>query len=367
MARPKLEQPNYRLTKRGRYFYVRWWANGTWQRVSTGTEDRQTAQRFLAQFVAGRGTPAPPEQPTINQILDGYLADKKGRAASYATLEACATALRRHLGDLEPGHLTRERSRFYAARRRAEGYMVGPPDKRRKKPVSNGTIIREIVTLRAAFVWAKGEKWIPEVPYVEAPSAPPARDRWLTRAEAARLLEQAIAPHVRLFIALALHTAARTGALLELTWDQVDLEAGVINLGHGTGNKRRGPVPINRALRPYLEEAYEASTSEWVVEHGGNPVASIKTGFRAAAARAKVVGATPHVMRHTSVTWMVQDGVPTRMVARYASMSEAMVETRYGHHSPEWLRQAADALSGPVAPKTRERNAKEGIPRKPNA
>jgi len=38
-------------------------------------------------------------------------------------------------------------------------------------------------------------------------------------------------------------------------------------------------------------------------------------------------------------------GVPMPMVARYASVSLEMVERRYGHHSPDWLRQAANALS----------------------
>lgn len=360
MARPKLEQPNYRLTRRGSRYYVRWWQDGTWQRVSTGTADRSSAQRFLAQFAAGRGTPEPPAQPTIDQILTSYLEDRKGRVAAHDTLETCAKALRRHLGELEPQHLTRERSRFYRARRRAEGYWVGPEDARRRKPVSDGTIARELVTLRAALKWAQGERWIADLPYVEVPSQPVARDRWLTRQEAARLLAEARAPHVRLFIALGLHTAARSGALLELTWDRVDLEAGFIHLGQGVGNKRRGAVPINAVLRPELELARQIATSEWVIEHGSSNVASIKTGFKAAAARARLKDVSPHVLRHTSVTWMVQDGVPMPMIARYASMSLEMVERRYGHHSPEWLRLAARALegngagmTGPVAPKTK--------------
>ena len=66
--------------------------------------------------------------------------------------------------------------------------MVGPPDARRKKPVSDGTIIRELVTLRAALKWARGERWITDVPYIETPSQPEPRDRWLTREEADRLL-----------------------------------------------------------------------------------------------------------------------------------------------------------------------------------
>jgi integrase len=190
MPRPRTEKPTYSLAKRpsGRW-YVQWWKNGRAERVSARTTNRTEARRFLASFVAAQGAPAPPDQPTIGEILGGYLADRKGRVSAYDTLETCAAALRRHLADLIPDHLTRERARSYATARRKEGYMVGPPTKRRKKPVSNGTIIREIVTLRAALKWAVEEKWIAAAPAVEAPGAPPARDRWLTREEADRLLD----------------------------------------------------------------------------------------------------------------------------------------------------------------------------------
>jgi integrase len=348
MARPKLEQPNYRLVRRGIRFYVRWWDGKAWQRVSTGETEQPAARRFLAQFIAGRGTPEPPAQPTIDAVLAGYLADRKDRVASYDTLETCAKPLRRHLGDLEPGHLTRERSRFYAAARRAEGHEVGPSDKRRRKPTSDGTIIRELVMLRAALKWAQRERWFSELPYIEVPSQPQARDRWLTRAEAAHLMDQAKAPHVKLFIALALHTAARAGALFQLTWDQVDLENGRITLGRGRGNKRRAIVPINKALRPYLADARTAATCPHVIEHGSAPVASVKTGFRAACTRAKLPGVTPHVLRHTAATWQIQAGVPLEKVAAYLGNRKEMVERVYGHHSPEWLREGAEALSGPV-------------------
>ena len=49
---------------------------------------------------------------------------------------------------------------------------------------------------------------------------------------------------------------------------------------------------------------------------------------------------------------MVQRGVPFEMVAKFLGNSKEMVERVYGHHSPEWLRLAANALSRQVAEKT---------------
>jgi uncharacterized membrane protein (UPF0182 family) len=44
------------------------------------------------------------DNPMIRTILDGYLADRKGHARSYDTLDVACKALRRHLGDLEPAY-----------------------------------------------------------------------------------------------------------------------------------------------------------------------------------------------------------------------------------------------------------------------
>jgi integrase len=346
MARPRLERPNYRLVRRGEHYYVRWWEDGRHQRVSTGTADRAEAARYLIRFEAGLASNPPPPRRTIGAILDGYLANRKERVAAYDTLEVACMALRRHLGELEPDDLTREQSRLYAKRRRQEGYEVGPADARRRKPVSDGTIIRELVTLRAALRWAITEKWISQDPYIELPRTPRPRERWLTREEADRLLAGCRTPHVRLYVALALYTAARRGAILGLQWSAVDFQAGVIDLGHGTGTKRRGFVPIAEPLRPLLEGAAKAATCPYVVEWSGAPVADIKTGFRDAMSRAGLSGVSPHTLRHTAATWMAMAGVPMSEIARFLSDSEKTVERVYAKWNPDYLRRAANALGG---------------------
>jgi integrase len=348
MARPKLDTPNYRLVRRGSRFYVRWWQHGAWQRISTGETERRAAERFLRQFEAGRGTPEPPPEPVIATIMDGYLADRKPVVRSYGTLEVCAKALKRHLGDLEPGHLTKERVRFYRRRRQAEGHMVGPATARRKKPTQDGTIIRELLTLRAALKWAKNEKWIDDLPYIEVPRPPPPRDRWLTREEADRLLASAKALHIRTFLALALYTAARAGAILDLTWNQVDFSANRIDYGFVVRGKPRVVIPIADKLFPILQEAREAATSPYVVEHGSAKVASVKTGTRRTAERANLPGVTPHILRHTAATWMAMGGVPIDEIARFMGHGDSRVTQRvYAKFTPDYLRNAVAALDGP--------------------
>jgi integrase len=96
------------------------------------------------------------------------------------------------------------------------------------------TIIREIGALRAALRFHDRET--PARFYI--PSAPAHKDRYLTKKEFMKLLEAAVEPHIRLFIIMGLCTAARKTAILQLRWDQIDFNRGIINFGKS--NKYKG-------------------------------------------------------------------------------------------------------------------------------
>lgn len=123
-------------------------------------------------------------------------------------------------------------------------------------------------------------------------------------------------------------TAARPGAVLELTWDRVDLRAGRIDLGAAPRGKGRAIVPIGQKLLPLLEEARKTATCPYVIEHGSKPVGSVKTGTRAAARRAGLHGVTPHVLRHTGATWMAIGGVPLDQIGRLLGHSDPRLTLR---------------------------------------
>jgi integrase len=91
------------------------------------------------------------------------------------------------------------------------------------------------------------------------------------------------------------------------------------------------------------------------VEFNDQPINSVKTAFRRAVELAglsseggKVV---PHTLRHTAATWLMQRGVPVWQAAGYLGMSTEVLDRVYGHHSPEHLKQAAEAITGKTATK----------------
>ncbi len=82
-----------------------------------------------------------------------------------------------------------------------------------------------------------------------------------------------------------------------------------------------------------------------IVEWNGLPVQSVKTAFQSAVRLAGLDGrVTPHTLRHTAATWLMQAGVDKWEAAGFLGMSVEMLDRVYGHHHPHHLRQAAQSI-----------------------
>lgn len=332
MGRPKLDRPNYQLKPARNGVYTIYWSEDRKPRsCSTGTRDEAEAKAFFDRWLAALEAPALPEEVTIGALLDHYIKHKEHKA-THDDMKLLVKRIKRHIGNLLPQDLGRKT--WW--------------EKRRKDGVSDNTIIKEGSHLRAALALAVADKIIPPpAPYVEFPQKPPGRARWLTREEAAKLIAACKTAHTRLFILIALHTGARAGAILDLTWDRVDFEAGLITLALPTreqAKKRRATVPMSATLRHELAAAKEAAQTDHVIEYRGHRVKRMITAFNDTVKRAGIPHCTPHDLRRTAATWMVQAGIPTAKVARYLGDTEAMIEKVYGKHAPGYLKEAADAL-----------------------
>lgn len=187
---------------------------------------------------------------------------------------------------------------------------------------------------------------------MELPERPPARDRWLTRDEAAALIRATKTPQARLylplFILLGIYTGRRKEAILSLRWHQVDLNAKLINFerpGGETTNKRRGKVRIPDRLLPHLIRARRrGSDIGYVIHENGKRIGDIKKGFAAACARVGLEEVSPHTLRHTAATWLMKAGVPIWEASQFLAMSEETLIRVYAHHHPDFTKTAANAI-----------------------
>ena len=215
-----------------------------------------------------------------------------------------------------------------------------------------GTVRRELGVLRAAINYAHKIGRITRPVAVELPERPEPRDRWLTRTEAAHLIRAARTPQARLylplFILLGLYTGRRKEAILSLRWPQVDLEAGTIDFevaGRRRTNKKRGVIQIPPRLLPHLRRARKRGTDLGYVLHiNGERIGDIKKGFAAACERAGIEGVSPHTLRHTAATWLMQAGTDLWQASGFLSMSMETLQRVYGHHHPDYQREAAENI-----------------------
>jgi integrase len=268
---------------------------------------------------------------TVGRVMQAYLDDRKRAGIATAGRQADAwMAMKPFWDDVSPRLIDEEMARSYAERRDRAA----------------ATIRYELGMLSVALRWAKGKKYIAEAPEIWRPDPPNRRERHLSRDEFRRFLAEVKAPHARLYMVLAIATCARPKALLELTWDRVDFQRGLIDLNPGGRRqtaKRRPVVPIaSYALQPLLD-AYAARQSEYVIERGGKALGSIKKAFQAASERS-AVHATPYTLRHTGAVWRAEDGVSMPEIAQLMGHDDdRTTQKHYARFSPDYLRKAADA------------------------
>lgn len=321
----------YRIGRLNGRFVVTWTDAGKRRRHRLAALTVKDAEREARDLIL-RQT-APPAGITIAAIWSAYATEMTGRRQA-GKLEETGRNILPVFGHLSPAQITPDDCRRYIAARRALG---------RK----DATIRTELGCLRTALSWALKSRLITIPPRIDLPPMTPPRERYLTRDEVNALIGAAVDPHIRLAMVLMLTTAGRIGAILELTWDRVDLDRRVIKLATTDIGPRKGraTVPINATLMAALQDARAAALSDYVVEWGGRRVGSIKTGFAAAIARSGIEHCTQHDLRRTAGRLMAEAGVAIEEIAQYLGHTNPNVtRSTYAQFSPDHLRRASDAL-----------------------
>ena len=345
-----------RLKPNAKGYYEIWWTDATagylTRRQSTATKDPAEAQRYLDAFCAetrGEARAIEPGKPaTVEELCRAWLgfaaAQNKALIGGYAL-----AAIRRELGHYTPAEFDGIILQDYALGRRR----------------SPGTIRRELGALRTVLIWASDQRRIsrddlPVFKGVLPPPGPPRllfldavqepwfwaeAQRWPDAQTTAR--DRVPAQRVALFVALGLDTAARREAIIELTWDRVDLAAGTIDFhtpGRALTRKRRvRGVRIAKRLMPVLKEAWLRAPKDLHGRAFGRVVGythpeSIAIPLAKFAAEIGLPWVTAHVLRHTWGSLRAMEGYPLYDIAQAMGDTVATIEAMYLHLSPDHLR-----------------------------
>lgn len=250
---------------------------------------------------------------------------------------------------------------------------------------NSGGSRRDLEALRAAINHHAKEGLHRGVVRISLPAKGERRERWLERHEAAALIwhcwryrEQQIGHkgtkkgspiaterrplrHIARFILIGLYTGTRAGAIATASPDQelgmsfVDLDRGIFYrkaIGNKSTNKRQTPAPIPPRLLAHMRRWKRRKLiAKCFVEFNGKPVASVKKGFKSGVRLAGLRGkVSPHTLRHTAATWLMQQGAPLWEAAGFLGMSVEVLQQTYGHHHPEFMKGAANAITAKTRP-----------------
>jgi integrase len=244
---------------------------------------------------------------------------------------------------------------------------------------NKGGARRDLEDLRAAINHHAKEGLHRGVVRVTLPPRGLPRDRWLTRREAAHLIrvcwrarelqkrhrgankgktlptDKRPLRHLARFILIGIYTGTRASAIASASpiaavgRSFVDLDRGIfyrLAEGKQQTKKRQPAVPLPPRLLAHMRRWKDRGLiTRHFVEHNGEVVASVKTAFSRAVKLAGLSGkVSPHTLRHTAATWLMQAGVDRWQAAGYLGMSVDTLERVYGHHHPDHLQDAVRAI-----------------------
>lgn len=291
---------------------------------------------------------------TVSEALAFYRNNKKA-ISDVNRLDCIITNLTQHLGTLPLKDVDVIVCRGYIETRRES------TTKRHGevKETADSTIARELGVLKAASNYAL--KWkkitVSEMPTFEIPTNLPKGAIWLFDDEMIRLYTAArsIDSKVYAFIRLLYITASRREAIESLEWSQVDFKRKVIYLnkpGQRETKKRRPAIPMSNEAYMVLSELYEEKTNIYVL---GKKMDRYRQ-FMQAAEKAKLEilperdgrpsgRISPHVLRHTRATHLLENGMSIYSVARLLGDNPTTVEKVYAHSSISKLESELEKYS----------------------
>lgn len=367
---PRLELRPERRDRSGKITHRATWRIRDGQRdIGTGCAASEVAdaERRLAHYISTKHEPKRKiqdiEHIPIADVLSVYVTDRRARQRNKLQFDRRMTRLNSWWGAKMLSEVIGESCRAY---QHARGNAGGSR--------------RDLEDLRAAINHHAHEGLHRGVVRVLLPAKGEARDRWLTRSEAARLLwacwryrelqarsrkgpkgpalptHKRPLRHLARFILVGLYTGTRAAAIASASpypavgRSFVDLEAGLYYRrarGYEETNKRQPTVPIPPRLLAHMRRwVRRGLIRQHLVEFNGKPVRSVKTAFKRAVLLAGIEPpASPHTLRHTAATWLMQNGVNLWQAAGFLGMSVEILQRVYGHHHPDFLKEATRGIS----------------------
>ncbi len=314
------------LYQRGRVWYADFYNGKARVQVSTGTANKREAEKFLALRTAEveRGEYARPTRITLAELGRQYMDYAKANKRSWLRDSQILEHLNGAFGNtLLPDITALPIERYKLARLQA---------------VSPATVNRELAGLKRLFNLAeqwglyRGRNPVKGVRFLDENNL---KLRTLSEGEERALLS-CCSPYLQDLVTFAINTGLRLGEILNLTWEEVDVENGILTL-LVRKSRRMLEVPLNDKALSVVKGWHGIRKCDVVFynpETGGQ-WKDLWLGLKKACRKAGLADVTWHTFRHTFASRLNGSGTDLVTVKELLGHADIKTTMRYAHTNRE--------------------------------
>lgn len=246
------------------------------------------------------------------------------------TISDFAKYFRRSPDKLGPDHL-----------RTFQAYLLA------ERKLAVGTVVARVAALRFFYVRVlKRHEFRQDIPY---PKRCWRRPIVLSKDEVARLINAAGTLFYRALLMVVYGTGMRRAEISKLRVQDIDSARMVVHVEFGKGGTTRD-IPLSPALLETLREYWRWKKPRGFLFGGGrgDPHISDKTVYHACSVAARRAGltkkVTPHLLRHSLATHMLEDGNSLEKIQAILGHGDLRTTARYLHLSQRHLQTVVNPL-----------------------
>ncbi len=287
---------------------------------------------------------------SVSELIDRYIADFMPHKKSARDQQQQLDVWRELIGQEKLLGLTS--ATILDARRK-----LSERRNRQGKQVSNATVNRYLAVLSHALNVAENQyQWIPENPMRRVPMLKEAqgRDRVLSSQETKRLLEVcAELPDKRMevIVLLALTSAMRRGEIMNLTWEKVFREEGIVTIEAPKNGYRRNATVLPEVMARLASLADDDDCKGLVFPNKTlTGPWDFKKTWQYVVQSAQLKDFRFHDLRHTAATLIAKSGGSVPQIATVLGHKSFKMASRYAHLTEDHTRELLSRTMKNVVP-----------------
>ncbi len=226
----------------------------------------------------------------------------------------------------------------------------------RERNLAPTSIIRKIASIRGFFKWATSSEIINKNPAstIEQPKTPQRLPKVLSIKEIEEILHNNLTPTEQVIVELLYSAGLRVSELVNLKIQDIDLASKYIRC-YGKGSKER-IIPIGEKAkqvvkeylpqRDFLIKKYNLNTKKLLILNNGRLI-NRQDIYNFIHAQGKLIhkNISPHTLRHSFATHLLENGADLRVVQELLGHSDVSTTQLYTHISKKRLKEVYFAIN----------------------